>query len=165
MEIEKDFGGILEEKKTLSNRSKDYLMEIAKWSKFFGIIGFVFVGLIALLSIFAGAFMSTMGGGMSSAFEEAGVSNPYAGFAGAGFTFVYLLVALLYFFPSLYIIKSSKAMKLGLKNNDDEQLEEGFKNLKSTFKFWGVFTAIFVGIYAVIFGFGIIGALIAAIAS
>ena len=164
MEIENDFSGILEEKETLSKMSKSYLMEIAKWSKFFGIVGFVFVGIIAIFSIFAGTIFSTIGS-MNPAFEEAGI-DPFAGAAaGAGFTITYLLFALLYFFPSLYIFRASKAMKLGLKNNDNEQLEEGFKNLKSTFKFWGVFTAIIVAIYGIIFVFGMLGGLIAAIAS
>ena len=143
--------------------SKSYLMEIAKWSKFFGIVGFVFVGIIAILSIFAGTIFSTMGS-MNPAFENAGM-NPYAGFGGVGFTAIYLLFSLLYFFPSLYIFKASKAMKLGLINSDNDQLEEAFKNLKSTFKFWGVFTVIIVAIYGLMFVFGIIGGLIAAFAS
>lgn len=162
MEIEKDFGGVLEEKEILSNTSKNYLMEIAKWSKFFGIIGFVFVGLITIFSFFAGTIFSQMAS-MNPLLEDSG-SGSYAGITGASFTIIYLLFGLLYFFPSLYIFKASNAMKLGLKNNDNDQLEEGFKNLKSTFKFWGIFTAIILGMYVLIFGFGIIGALISAVA-
>ena len=162
MKTENDFGEILEDKEALSKMSKTYLMEIAKWSKFFGIIGFIFVGLIAVLSIFAGTVFSTISD-INPAFQQAEF-GAFQRATGIGFAMIYLLMALLYFFLSLYIFKSTKSMKLGLINNDNSQLEEGFKNLKSTFKFWGVFTAIIVGVYAIIFVFGILGGLFAALA-
>ena len=156
MEIENEFEGMLEEKETLTKASKSYLIETAKWSSFFGILGFIGTGLMVLFSLFAGTMFNTL-----SQFNPAMSSMPES--AGSGFsvmiTFLYLLIALLYFFPSLYLFKSGKALKHGLKINDSTIIEEGFKNLKSTFKFWGIFSIIFISIYIIIFFIGMVSAL------
>ncbi|HSI90761.1 MAG TPA: hypothetical protein VK927_06555, partial [Adhaeribacter sp.] len=41
----------------LSPEIKDYLLETAKWGKFLGIVGYIFVGLLVLTAIFAGTFL------------------------------------------------------------------------------------------------------------
>jgi hypothetical protein len=155
MEIEKDFGGVLEERETLTKGSKHCLMETAKWSSYFGIVGFIGAGLMAIFSLFAGTMFSSL-----SKINPAMSSMP--GAAGTGFsamiTFVYLLLALLYFFPSLYLFKSGKALKAGLKMDDPNQIEEGLKNMKSNFKFWGIFSIIIIAIYGLIFLIGMAGA-------
>ncbi|MFT6167366.1 MAG: hypothetical protein ACJAV5_001758 [Vicingaceae bacterium] len=153
MEIEQDFRGMLEEKEIFTKASKSYLMETAKWSSFFGILGFIGTGLMVIFSIFAGTMFASMSK-MNPAFQN--IPN----FASSGFsvlfTILYLVIALLYFFPSLYLYKSGKALKAGLRINDADQIEEGFKNLKSSFKFWGILSIIFISIYILTFLIGIL---------
>tara|TARA_B110000503_G_C7147008_1_gene413477 strand:- start:1738 stop:2220 length:483 start_codon:yes stop_codon:yes gene_type:complete len=151
MAIENDFNGTINEKEGLTKASKSYLMETAKWSSSFGILGFIGTGLMVIFSLFAGTMFSAMNN-FNPAFEDSAAS------AGAWFspmiTFVYLLLALLYFFPSLYLFKSGRALKAGLRNDDAHQIEEGFKNLKASFKFWGILSIIFISIYILIFLIG-----------
>ena len=158
MEIEKDFGGILEEKETLTKASKSYLMETAKWSSYFGILGFIGTGFMVVASFFAGTMFSSL-----STLNPAMSEFPDAAGAGVsvGITIMYLFIALLYFFPSFYLFKSGKALKAGLETDDDGQIEEGIKNMKSNFKFWGIFSIILISFYILLFLIIMIGASLA----
>jgi hypothetical protein len=81
--------------------------------------------------------MSRYGGGFSS--------------VGAGsITLVYVLIGLLYFFPCLYLFNFSSKMQIALRNNDQELLNQSFKNLKSCFKFIGILTIIVISIYLLV---------------
>jgi hypothetical protein len=113
-----------------------YLSETAKWAKFLSIVGFVFCGLFVLLGIFMGTTMSTV-----FATSHMGTNS------GVVFSVVYVFIAALYFFPCLYMIKFSRFMQVAIKAGDPVQLNEGLKNLKSCFKFMGIFTIILLSLY------------------
>ncbi len=127
----------------LTEEIKSYLYESAKWGKFLSIVGFVSIGLIVifmLIMIFAG------GAAMLSGLGESAV------FAGLGMGFIvifYGLMIAMYFFPTLFLYRFSTKMKIALDANDQQSLSESFKNMKSVLKFWGIFTAIIIGFYAV----------------
>lgn len=136
----------------LNELSKDYLRETAKWAKFLSIVGFVVIGLMVI-----GAFaMFAMGSALGS---MGGMGGGMFAMGGAFVGIVYLLIALLYFFPVLYLYKFSSSTLKAFENSNTEQLTDGLKNLKSHYKFVGILTAIFVGLYALIFLIGIFGAL------
>src|ERR1022692_2663210 len=114
----------------IDHQSSAYLGETAKWAKFLSILGFVFCGLILIIAIFFGSFFSTAFSG-----KYGGVGMGAAAGAASGlFIFVYVCIALLYFFPCLYLFNFSNKMQIALKNNDQGQLSLSFKNLKSCFK-------------------------------
>lgn len=130
----------------LTPEIKGYLQETAKWAKFIAIVGFVFVGLIVIIALFMGAFLSYM----TSDFGGSAMPFPPAIFSG-----IYLILAILLFFPSLYLFRFANLMQASLKNGNDISLSESFKNLKGYFKFYGIMTAIIIGIYALMFILGI----------
>ena len=113
-----------------------FLQEISKWATFLAIVGFIFTGLIVVLAFFAGTLMSTI--------------PPYdtmpSGF-GIVLTFMYLLIGVLYFFPTLYLYKFSQKLKSALTLRDSNDLTIAFENLKSIFKFWGIFTIVILCFY------------------
>ena len=76
---------------------------------------------------------------------EAGAA---AGIAGSVFI---LLMVLLYFFPCLYLFRFATRMQTALRTNDQQQLVSSFANLKSTFKYLGIVTIIFIAFYALMF--------------
>lgn len=133
-------------------RSEDFLRNAAKWGKFLAIMGFIMVALMVVFALFAGSLIGSAMSGMGG--------NGAAGFMGSGFfTVFYLLFAILYFFPVLYLYKFSVKMQDGLRARNQESVAESFKNLKSLFKFMGVLTIILLGFYAlgmlaVLIGFG-----------
>lgn len=131
---------------TIDNTSKMFLTTTAKWAKFLGICGFIFTVLIVIMALVMGLFMTQipkMEGmeGMSTIF-------------GGGFTFIYLLMGALYFFPSLYVFNYGNKLKLALENTDNTLLNEAFKNQKSLYLFMGILTAMMIGIYGFFFMIG-----------
>ncbi|WP_266203461.1 DUF5362 family protein [Pontibacter kalidii] len=122
----------------ITPHSAGYLKEVAKWGRFLAIVGFVAIGLVVAGGLFAGAAMSTM----FLPQESAGTA------AGSFFTFFYLLFALLYFFPVLYLYRFSGGMQEALRLQNEDMLTVSFSNLKSLFKFVGVLTIIVLAFYA-----------------
>ena len=137
----------------LPQQIKDYLKEAAKWANFLAILGFIGIGLMVLLGLFFAIFMGFMN-------DSLGQANPYSSLGiGQGMLgLVYIIMALFYFFPVLYMYKFAKKMKDALYSNSTEQLTDSFKNLKSLFKFMGVLSLVIIGGYVLIFLFAAIGA-------
>lgn len=130
---------------SLNSKINNFLLETAKWAKFLAIVGFVFLGLLVLGALFmigAGASVSRLPG-------LAGV--PIL----VGVT--YLLMALLYYFPTRYLYNFAVKMKMAIQNSQQNNLEDAFENLKSLFKFTGIFTIVILSIYVLIFLLGLIG--------
>lgn len=137
--IDDNFGG-----STLNSEIKSYLAETAKWGYFLSIVGFIGIGFMVLAGLFMGSFLGSLGMGAM------GMVNP------AIFTVMYLVLAALYFFPVLYLFKFSTKMKVALRSDNEAELTTSFQNLKSLYKFMGILTAIILGLYALIFVFGMI---------
>ena len=122
---------------SISPASQDFLLTTCKWTKFLAILGFIFIGLLILgvVSVFlmGQAFSSGMGGSV----------------AGMGMMMLpaYLLIIAFYFFPTRFLYRFSTLTKDGIENNSNDLITSGFENLKSFFKFFGMFTAIILGIY------------------
>lgn len=130
---------------SLSQESKQHLNETRKWTFFLAIVGFVFIGLMVLLSVSMGAI-----------FQELG--NDTMPFPSFFVGFIYLALGALYFFPIYYLFKFSTNMKNALINNQDESLNDAFRYLKSHYKFMGIFTIIIFSIYLLMgLGFALVG--------
>jgi len=134
----------------LTAESQSFLKETAKWAYFLSIVGFVGIGMLILLSVFMGTIFSKLGvfnSGMSPAPTM-----------GVGFiTFLYLIMAVLYFFPVYYLFQFSSKAKAAFSRNDNEALTTSLEYLKSHYKFMGILAIIILSIYGVIFLFSIIG--------
>lgn len=135
----------------LINREiQEYLTETSKWGKFLAIMGYIGIGLIILLAIL---FMA--GASVISAYTD-------LPFPTGAFGIVYILVAVLYYFPVRYLHQFSNQAKQALILNDQTTLTSGFRNLKSLFKFLGIFTIVILSIYALVLLIAIPVALLAA---
>lgn len=144
--IDDNFGGF-----ALNSEIKSYLAETARWGKFLAIVGFVGIGLLVLMGLFFGTFMSSMMG--------MGMGGAGMGLSPFIFTVYFLLIALIYLFPVLYLYRFSTKMQIALRSDNEAELTASFSNLKSLYKFMGILMAIFIGIYALIFVFaGLAGA-------
>lgn len=128
----------------VDNGNIPYLTEAAKWGKFLSILGFIFCALIILMGLFAGTLMS----GVLSQFE----TESATGLGAISTTVImiyYILIALLYFFPCLFLFNFSSKMQTAIRNNDQIYLNTSFRNLKSLFKFWGILTIILLCIFVI----------------
>ena len=127
--------------------SARFLSETAKWGKFLSIIGFIMCGLLVIIALFIGVIMGTT----FSKLEGAGAIG---GGMSIFVTVLYLAIAVLYFFPCLYLFRFSTKMKKALYENNQVELTSSFENLKSCFKFMGIMTIVLLSIYALAFLFG-----------
>lgn len=134
----------------LDQTAKDFLKETAKWAYFLSIVGFVGIGLMLVIAVFAGTIFASMGSAMGGAFGSS---------FGAAMGFVYVFIAAIYFFPVFYLFKFSVNAKKAFRENDSEALSSSLGYLKSHYKFIGIFMAAILALYALVFVFGIIGAL------
>lgn len=131
----------------LNAHSRSFLKEIAGWTYFLSIIGFIFVGLFVLIAVFASSIYNNM-----AQFSQELPVN-----VGLFMTAVYVIVALIYFFPILFLFKFSKRLKSALKSKEDEELASALEMLKSHYKFVGVFTIIVLSLYALAIIAGLLG--------
>jgi hypothetical protein len=63
---------------------------------------------------------------------------------------VYLALAGVYWFPVTYLYRFSAQMKQAVKSRDESLYTSGFANLKSLFKFFGIFTIVMLALYGLI---------------
>jgi len=132
--------------------SKSFLAETARWGKFLAIIGFIFCGII----IIAGIIVASNTSEISKAFNRYGDESPFKSL-GMALAVIYILGALIYFFPCLFLLRFSNHMKTALATDDQVNLNTSFRNLKSLFKFVGICTIIFISFYILLAIFGRLG--------
>jgi len=115
------------------------------------IMGFIVCGFMTILSFFMPVFLTQLPPYNS-------VSTEFSSGMKVGMTIVYLLLALLSFFPCFYLYKFSVKMQAAVKMVSQENFDESLMNLKSVFKFYGIFVIIILSFYALAFIIGIIAA-------
>ena len=127
-------------------RSKEFLKETAKWTKFLAILGFVGIGLMVLISLFI-VFANSM-------LPE----NIMPFGSRMMIVFFYMIFAIIYCFPVYYLYKFSTNMKVALMNNDSKTIQDAFEFLKSHYRFIGIMMVIVFSLYAISIFIALIGA-------
>jgi len=130
--------------------TKEHLSETAKWARFLAIVGLV---LLALMVGFGIYFSTVVASSATSQFEDdfgTGRSNPFAAM-GVGMAIVYVILALIWFFPLLFLLRFSNKMRSALAGNDQNLLNNAFQNLKASMRYVGIVTIIILVIYALVF--------------
>ena len=121
---------------SVNHKIKDYLLETSKWGKLLAIVGYIGLGFLVLLG-----FGVIIGFSIFSGIADVGFPLGIVGI-------FYILIAVLYYFPVNYLYKFSGQIKQGFNSNDQQSITTGFGNLKSLFKFMGIFTIVILSIYA-----------------
>jgi len=129
---------------------RSFLYETVRWSKFLAILGFIGIGLMIIFGLFASFFIGLVGSDISdSSIGGAAVSSSIL-------AVIYVIMAVIYFFPILYLYRFSINTRKALDNDDQATLNASFEYLKKHYKFIGMLAAILLAIYILIFGFSII---------
>lgn len=134
----------------LNSDIRAYLLETAKWAKFISIVGFVMAGFMIIGALSFGVMLgSVIGSGMEGGMGAASMSSM--------FSVIYIVFALIFVIPVYFLFRFSQKMLAALKHDDDIDLTESFKNLKSHYKFVGIYFIIMLGFYALGFLLAAIG--------
>ncbi|HQU56904.1 MAG: DUF5362 family protein [Chitinophagaceae bacterium] len=127
---------------SVDEQAKRFLKESARWGKFLSIVGFI----VCILLVVAGIYFATVSSQFTNEFRRYGSNMPFEKL-GAAIAIVYIVIAIIYFFPCLYLFKFSNHMSTAMASNDQAQMNEGFMHLKSMFKYVGIFTIIILCLY------------------
>lgn len=117
------------------------LANTARWARFLAIVGFVMCGLMVLMAFSVGSIMGLVSQQNPAIMAMGGMMS--------GFVIViYLLVALLYFFPCLYLFRFARKTQLALQQQNQQDLDDSFRNMERFFRFVGILTVIMLVFYA-----------------
>lgn len=136
----------------LNEAAKGSLKETVKWAYFLSILGYVGIGFIVLIAIFAGSIFAFIG-------NMSREMNSFGAIGGSFISGFYLLIAVFYFFPIYYLNKFASNAKIALRDNDSKLLAASFEYLKSHYKFIGIMSLIVLSLYAMIIVFAVIAAI------
>ncbi|MCK4569977.1 MAG: hypothetical protein KAT76_06780 [Bacteroidales bacterium] len=125
----------------LSPYAMSNLRVAATWAKFLAIVGFVMIGIIVILGII---FL------VGSADLSSGYYAPDPGFF-ISMGVVYLLIAVVFFFPTYYLLKFAGKMKLALNTRNELSLDDAAKFMRMYYKYVGILTIIIILIYVFYF--------------
>lgn len=131
-------------KLNIDSNASYQLKEIAKWSKFLSIVGFIMCGFVALAGVFTGSMFASIS---TFTFNLGGSSFPAT---SATMIVFYVVYALILFIPSLYLYQASDKLRNAVAANDSTQLTQGFVKLKACFRYWSILTIVAVCLFALI---------------
>lgn len=140
----------------VDEEAKGYLLDTARWSKFLAVVGFVSLGILLL----AGVFMSTILASFSRQMGGGSGINSGSGFSGLMIG-LYVLLAVLYFFPIYYLFKFSVMIKPALLSANQAQFNKALSYLRGAFRYIGILTLIVLCFYAIAFLIAMVGFAIA----
>ncbi len=134
----------------IDEHGKSLFLEMARWTKFLAVLGFVFTALMLLVGI----------GLLSSNAMSAIYGDKFAG-AGSAVAatmfFVYIVIGALYVYPIVCLYRYSTAIKTAMQTSNQQLFNVAVNHLKHMFKFIGILALIIIIIYGIILIFAGIG--------
>lgn len=127
----------------VTSDAKTNFITISKWVRFLGVMGFVSVGLLAIVAFFM---------------IIAGSTTSFGGEQMLILGLVYLIMACVYVFPALYLWRTSVHLINAFSKDSQSSFELGIENMKSFFKFVGIITIVIVSLYLLLIFFALFAA-------
>lgn len=121
----------------LDESAKAHLLETTRWTKFIaimGIVGSVFIILGGVSVMYYTSFQTNMDGGY-----------------GVGMGLFYVVLAAVYIYPSICLVKFSRAIKLGVQTSNSEMISNGFRHQKNMYRFIGISIIISIAFALIMF--------------
>jgi len=126
----------------MNDLQKYYLTESARWQKLLGIFMAVCTGLLVLLGIFfiIGAIL-----GLDLTGEDADLGK----FGLIAMGILYLLMAVLYYFFTRFLLRAAKGIKTWGESGDEAALTDGLRNNKNFYQMSGVLSIVGIALAVV----------------
>jgi hypothetical protein len=109
-----------------------------KWTMFLSVIGFIFLGLLIALGLLTGTFLS--------AFYS---NETTTGIPDSLFIILFFALAIISFFPVIFLYRFSKHTSIAVKTLDVKELKKALKYLKRYFVYIGILVIIIIAGYIV----------------
>jgi len=109
-----------------------------KWTMFLAILGFILIGIIVIGGLVTGLFLSVFK-----------TQNSNIGITESLLFVVFIVIAVIGFFPYFFLFRFSKHTSSAVKNLDKQELHIAFKNLKTYYVYIGILMIILISIYVI----------------
>ncbi len=133
----------------IDQESLGHLDETARWGKFLAIAGFAMCGLIVIMGFSVGAIMAAS----TSMFQPLVAREDRTAILAPVFSVVfgamYMVLAVVYFFPCLFLYRFSVRLRSALKTNDQVKLNQSFKAQRYLFRYVGILSIIALALVAI----------------
>ncbi len=111
----------------LSHEAISHVKKLTRWTFFLSILGFIYMGFIVLAGFSFGFIMESLG-------RQRGANTPPSLLIGL----IYVVIAILYFFPLLYLYKFSVSAKQSVQTSSTLEFTAALKYLTSHYTYLGV---------------------------
>ena len=111
-----------------------------KWTMFLAILGFIGIGLLLIVGLFAGVFLSVFN-----------TTDIPVGFPEWLLFIIILICAAIYFFPVFFLFRFSKSASNAVKSLDKLEMQKAFRNLKFYFVYLGILVIVVLAVYFIAF--------------
>jgi hypothetical protein len=138
-------------KLSLNDLAISALRESGKWCMFLSIVGFIFIVFMLLFGVYMSLISAILPTPEMGGTNELGFGVSVFASIKSYFGILYLLMALLYFFPIYYLYNYAKGIKVALSSGNENILEKALVNLKSHHKFLGIMTIVMISLYVLFF--------------
>ena len=122
----------------LLEAAKEHVISTGKWMKFLAILGCIGAVFMILCGICVMAFSGVMDFGFYPV--------PGGSFITIFMGIFYLIMAGLYIYPIICLLRASKAAQMAVEMNSNEQMVEFLSNNKSFWKFCGILTIVMLAL-------------------
>jgi len=123
--------------------AKNNFLEMARWTKFLAILGFVVLSLALVAGILLSVFINVFA-------QAYGSTSPLANMGAAGPIIImslFIAVIGIYIYPTYALLKYSSCIKSAILTENKEQFNKAIKYLKGMFKYIGILMVICLAIY------------------
>lgn len=128
--------------------AREQLSEAARWARFLAIMGFIGCGIIVIAGILMTLFASFMSQ-VSTGYSYSG--RPVQTFGRSALIgILYVIGSAVFYVRCLYLYRFANKMRTALRERDQQELNESFRNLKKMFRFNGILTIVIVALYVII---------------
>jgi amino acid transporter len=110
-----------------------------KWTLFLSILGFIAIGVLLVLGLFTGVFLSVFN-----------TVDPDPRFPEWLTLIIIVLLALVFYFPVVNLFRFSKNTSEAVKTFNKQKLDKAFKNLKAYYVYTGILIIVALIIYLIV---------------
>jgi hypothetical protein len=136
----------------IDTTAKNSFLEMARWTKFLAILGYVMMSIVLALGIFMSFFITSF-------YEAYGGTSPLASLGAAGPIIVmlfFIVIIAIYIYPTYALMRYSNYIKSALTTDNKDQFNDAIRYLKNMFKYIGVLMIIVLALYGIEVIIGII---------
>lgn len=123
----------------LDDQALVHLNETRNWTFFLAILGFIVIGLMILAGIIISLVFTSLN------------TPKMPGILGIFYPFIFIIMGVLYFFPSYFLFQFSKYTSMTLRERSTELFSKAMKFLKYYYRYTGILVIIVIGFYVIFF--------------